>query len=446
MKTNRLLIRNATILTVNIYDEIIESGFIFIEENIISEIGKVSDPTFALLNSKLSIEEQFDANGMVVMPGLINGHTHAAMTIFRGLADDLPLKSWLEDHIWPAESAFINPENVEIGTRIAVAEMLLSGIVSFANMYFFEEITAKICKEIGMRVMVGEALLDFPTPSCPTPSDTFHRTKSLLAKYKNDPLVRTSVALHSPYACSLDLLSQGNSFAIEHKIPVQIHLSETLDEENLIRERYNLSATELIEKAGLLRTGVIASHVVHPKKEELEKLFSANVAVVHNPRSNLKLASGFAQTDFIAENSNLLALGTDSTASNNTLDLFKEMNASALVSKLISCNPTSMSARKLLRIATFGGASALGLSQYTGSIEKEKWADLIFIDFKAPHLTPCYDLYSHLVYAVNSADVKHVMINGSFVVANREVLRLDQKDCIDKANQLSKHLAHLAQH
>ncbi|MCE1168763.1 MAG: amidohydrolase [Sphingobacteriia bacterium] len=446
MNSNRLLIRNATILTVNDQNQVINSGFLFIEHNLISEIGSMDEPIFSSLSHSLPASEQFDASGMVIMPGLINGHTHAAMTIFRGLADDLPLKSWLEDHIWPAEAAFINETNVEIGTKLAVAEMLLSGTVSFANMYFFEEITAKICKSAGIRVLLGEALLDFPTPSCQTNTETFNRTESLLTRYKNDSLIRVSVALHSPYACSPELLSKANRFALEHNIPVQIHLSETENEEREIQAKYGLSATGLIEKAGLLRPNVVTSHVIHPDEYDLDRLISSNVGIVHNPRSNMKLASGFANTEYITDNSSLFSLGTDSAASNNTLDLFKEMNASALVSKLISNNPMAMNAKKIVRSATIGGALTLGVGQYTGSLEKGKWADLIFIDFNAPHLTPCFDYYSHLVYAVNSTDVKHVMINGSFIVVDRKILGLDQTECIEKANQLSKNLAHLAQH
>lgn len=446
MNNNRLLIRNATILTVDNQDTIINSGFLFIEDHLIIEIGSMDEPIFKSLSHSLRANEQFDASGMVIMPGLINGHTHAAMTIFRGLADDLPLKSWLEEHIWPAEATFINETNVEIGTKLAVTEMLLSGIVSFANMYFFEEITAKICRSAGIRVLLGEALLDFPTPSSHSPSEAFKRTESLLAEYKNDPLIRLSVALHSPYACSQELLSEGNRFALDHDIPVQIHLSETENEEKEIQMKYGLSSTGLIEKAGLLRPNVIASHVIHPTEHDLNRLISSRVGIVHNPRSNMKLASGFARTDYITSKSPFFSLGTDSAASNNTLDLFKEMNASALVSKLTTSNPMAMNAKKVVRSATIGGALTLGLGQQTGSLEKGKWADLIFIDFNAPHLTPCYDYYSHLVYAVNSSDVKHVMINGSFIVVNREILRLDQKECIEQANQLSKNLAHLAQH
>jgi len=346
----------------------------------------------------------------LVMPGLINGHTHAAMSLFRGLADDLPLMEWLNHYIFPVESR-MDADFVFTGALLACAEMIMSGTTTFCDMYLFEEELARAAKMAGIRSLVGEVLYDFDSPNYGSVENGLRYTESLIKKWQNDPLVSIAVEPHSLFTCSPDLLSASNDLALRYQVPLIIHLAETMNELDEVKKSYGKGPVEHLQSLGLLGPHLIADHCVHLRKNDIKILAENGVKVIHNPESNMKLASGIAPIpDMLAENV-IVGLGTDGCASNNNLDLFAEMDMAAKLHKVNTMDATVMDALTVLRMATIEGARALGISEITGSFEKGKKADIIIIDTKKPHLTPMYNPYSHLVYAVRGNDVSHSIIN-----------------------------------
>ena len=384
--------------------------------------------------------ERIDASGRLIMPGLINAHTHAPMTLFRGIADDLPLETWLHKYIWPAEAKWLSPDFVRLGTQLAAAEMIRSGTVLFCDMYFFEDHIAEACKEAGLRVVIGEALVDFPTANCQTPEDQLKYTEYLLSEWENDSLVIPSVQPHSPYACSSDLMQQSKALADEYSAPYLLHVSETQSEVQESIEKYGRTPVGRLADLGVLGPTTVAIHGVHLTDEDIQLLARYQAGVAHCPESQMKLASGFTPVPKLLEAGVKIGLGTDGAASNNDLDMFGEMGTAAKVHKVITGDPTAMPARQALSMATLEAARVLGLDDRLGSLEVGKRGDIIILDLDVPHMVPMYNVTSHLVYAAHSSDVRTVIIDGRVVMRDRELLTLDEGDIFARAREISREI------
>ncbi len=426
-----LLITNGTVLTMDGGNTLIENGAVAVKNDAIIALGPAeSFSTWRILR-------KIDAAGGIIMPGLINTHTHAAMTLFRGLADDLPLDAWLNDHIFPAE-ARLDYEKVYAGTDLACAEMILSGTTCFCDMYLFEEAVADAAVHAGMRAVVGEVLYDFPSPNYGPVEKGFAYTENLMAKFCDNPLITVAVEPHSPYLCSPDLLCRAAALSRDHGVPLVIHLSETVNEVAQIRKKYGRTPVEHLADLGALSPRLLACHCTVLSTEDIALLEKFDVKVSHNPESNMKLASGIAPVPELLKSGVCVGLGTDGCASNNDLDLFLEMDTAAKLHKVNTLDPTAADALTILKMATHKGAEALGLEKITGSLEPGKKADIIVINMCKPHLTPMYNPVSHLVYAVRGSDVSDSIINGRVVLENRKLQSLDLAAVMDRASGIAR--------
>jgi len=426
-----ILIKNGTIITMGPKNSLIVNGIIGINGDSISYIGQKENAT--LNNAKRVI----DAQGGIIMPGLVNGHTHAAMTLFRGLADDLPLMEWLNNYIFPAESK-IDSGFVYTGTLLACAEMILSGTTTFCDMYLFEGDAVNACREAGMRSLMGEVLYDFNSPNYGSLENGFRYTEWLISRWQDDPVISIAVEPHSLFTCSPKLLLEANELALRHQAPLIIHLAETEDESKYVEKTFGKRPVDHLNELGILGPHLIACHCVHLNSEEIKLLSDKGVRVIHNPESNMKLSSGIAPVNEMILSGIKVGIGTDGCASNNDLDLMSEMDTAAKLHKIKTMDPTAMDALTVLKMATIEGAKALGMDNRIGSLEVGKKADLIIIDINKPHLTPMYNPYSHIVYSARGSDVVHSIINGRLVMYERELLTIDIQSLMEKANSLSK--------
>lgn len=430
IQTVDIIITNATILTMDPENSLIEEGFLAIESDTISRIGTMDDG--APKASKV-----IDAKGGLVLPGLVNGHTHAAMTLFRGLADDLPLMDWLNHYIFPVESR-MDGEFVYTGTLLACAEMIMGGTTTFCDMYLFEDEVAKAAHLAGLRGLMGEVLYDFPSPNYGPVEKGFEYSRDLIEKWEHDPLISIAVEPHSPFTCSPELLKRADRLSKEYGVPLIIHVAETLSEVEEVLSKYGRKPVEHLDDLGLLGPHLIADHCVHLDESEMERLVHHSVKVIHNPESNMKLASGICPVPELQRQGVTVGLGTDGCASNNNLDLFAEMDMAAKLQKVHSGNPAQMDAITVLKMATRDGAAAIGLEDRVGSLEKNKKADVIVLDLNRPHLTPLYNPYSQIVYAARGSDVLHSIINGRIVMENRRLLTIDLESVMDEAREKSR--------
>lgn len=423
-----LLIYNGTVICMDAADTRIDAGTVAVTGDTIAAIGprEAFDPGKA--------KRCIDARGGLILPGLINTHTHAAMALFRGLADDLPLMTWLNDHIFPAE-AKLTREMVGIGTRLACAEMIRSGTTCFCDMYLYEEAVAEAARACGMRAVVGEVLYDFPSPNYGPIEKGFEYTARMFERWVGDPLIRIAVEPHSPYLCAPALLDQAARLARDHDAPLVIHLSETRHEVDQIRATYGATPVGHLDRLGVLGPNVVACHAVVLTPEDIGLLARHDVKVSHNPESNMKLASGIAPVPELLAAGVCVGLGTDGCASNNNLDLFTEMDMAAKLQKVRRLDPAVMDAATVLRMVTTNAARVLGLGRVIGSLEAGKKADLIVVDTAKPHLTPMYDPVSHLVYAVRGSDVRHSVINGQVVMEDRALQTIEQAKLLADARQ-----------
>ena len=429
-----LLIKNGLILTINSDMKIIENGAVRVRDGIIVAVGTTKETSSPLPTREI------DARGGIIMPGLVNSHTHAAMTLFRGLADDLPLMEWLHDHIFPAESR-ITADMVYRGALLACAEMLLSGTTCFCDMYLFEQQVAKAADEAGIRAVVGEVLYDFPSP-CYGPLDKgFEYVNTMMETWKEHPLITVAVEPHSTYTCAPELLTRAAELARTRQVPFVIHVAETSNEVKLIEEKYGKTPVQFLADLGVLGPHVVACHGVHLTPEERALLKKFKVKVAHCPESNMKLASGVAPVPDLLAEGICVSLGTDGCASNNDLDLFGEMNSAAKLHKVFSMNPQAVDAKTALKMATINGAKALGLHKTIGSLEVGKQGDIIVVDTRAPHMVPMYNPYSQLVYAARGSDVTTTIVNGRVLMQNRKLLTLDVDRIMDDVRTLAKDIA-----
>jgi len=430
MQTFDILIENGTILTMDPNDSIISNGSLGIKGDTITYIGENK-------GVKSQVKKTLDAKEGLILPGLINGHTHAAMALLRGLADDLPLMDWLNNYIFPVESK-MDEDFVYTGTLLACAEMILSGTTTFCDMYLFEEEVARAGNDAGMRCLVGEVLYDFDSPNYGPIENGLRYTESLIRKWENDPLVSIAVEPHALFTCSPDLLIASNELALKYEVPLIIHVAETQGEVYEVQQKYGKGPVEHLLSLGILGPHLIADHCVHLNENDIKILAEHNVKVVHNPESNMKLASGIAPIPEMLANHINVGLGTDGCASNNNLDLFTEMDMAAKLHKIHTLDSTVLDALTMLRMATIEGAKVLGIDKITGSLEIGKKADVIIIDLKKPHLTPMYNPYSHLVYAARGNDVSHSIINGRLVMEERKLSIMDVNEIMTRAHDKSR--------
>ena len=383
--------------------------------------------------TRYQAETRLTLNRHVLMPGLINAHTHASMTLLRGLADDLPLMNWLQDHIWPAEARWVDPEFVRDGTQLAVAELLRGGTTCFNDMYFFPEATATVAREAGIRACVGLIALDFPTAYARSLDEYLAKGLALHETLRSEPLLHTALAPHATYTVSAPALERIGRLAADLNLPVHIHVHETAAEVADFQARQGCRPLQRLEEIGLLSPRLLAVHMTQLEPGEIERLAQVGAHVAHCPESNLKLASGFcpvARLDAAGVN---IALGTDGAASNNDLDLFGELRTAALLGKGVAGDASVLPAARILRMATLNGARALGLAHETGSLEPDKSADVIAVDLGEPETEPVYHPLSQLVYAVSRRQVSDVWVAGQRVLADRRLTTLDLNEIVHKA-------------
>ncbi len=409
---------------------IIEKGAISVDKGCILDIGNEDE-----ILKKYTSDKIIKVNDSVIMPGLINTHTHAAMVYFRGIADDLPLNEWLNNHIWPAENKWLSKEFIKDAIELACLEMLKGGITTFNDMYFFNDSAAESCKRIGMRGVLGSGILDFPSVSANTTEEYIENAVRFINKWKGDELITPCIAPHAVYTCGPGTLRKSMEIAEKLDVPVHIHLSETEWEVGEILLRYRKRPVEHLAGLGFLNERVLAAHCIWLHDNEIELLAKNKVGVAHCMESNLKLASGFAPVATMLSSGIKVTFGTDGAASNNDLNIFSEMSTTAKVHKALSNNPTVLNAKTVVLMATRWGAEVLGLGEKVGSLEPGKSADLIILNINKPHLKPIYNIYSHIVYAALASDVEFVMVNGKIVIEGRKPVRVDEDEILFKAKQ-----------
>jgi len=415
-----LLVKNGTLVTMDRENRIIENGAVLIREGIIECVGLSCDLEKGFTGKVL------DAKQGLVMPGLVNAHTHLPMSLFRGLADDLHLMTWLNEHMFPAEARYINSETVHLGTLLSCAEMLLSGTTCCCDGYFHESQVAGAVLESGMRGVLAQGVIDFPAPGVPDPARNVECALSFVDQWVNrHPRIRPSIFCHSPYTCSEETLKKAKRAARDRGVLFQIHVAETLGEWEQIQKEKGMSPVAFLDHLGILDPLTLLIHGIHVDDKDLDIIAHRGSTLAHAPESNMKLASGIAPVPGYLDRGIVCGLGTDGSASNNNLDLFLEMDSAAKLHKVHSNDPTVMDARTVLAMATLGSAGAMGLGDLLGSLEKGKYADLIILDTHKPHLVPMYNPVSHLVYSATGADVRDVVVAGRLVVENRRLLTFD---------------------
>lgn len=418
------------VLTMDQALTVIHDGSVAVQGERILDVGHTSEICRKYVPHRFIRKEN-----SIILPGLINTHTHAAMVYFRGLADDMPLNRWLENHIWPAENKWLSPQFVSDAIELACLEMLKGGVTTYNDMYFYEDAAGKTAKKIGMRAVLGAGILDFPTMSANTPAEYLTNAEEFIREWKGDELITPCVAPHALYTCGTDTLKKAKALAEKYNVPLHLHLSETEWEVGEVMKRYKKRPVEYLENLGILDQRVIAAHCIWLDDKEIELLAERKVGVSHCMESNLKLASGFAPVAIMLMKGIKVSFGTDGAASNNDLNVFSEMSTTAKVHKALASDPTVINARTALLMATRWGAEVLGLGEKVGSIEEGKKADIIVVNFNKPHLTPLYDVYSHIVYAAMSSDVESVMINGKLIIDERVLLSTDESAILNKARQ-----------
>jgi len=417
-----LIIRGGTVVTMDSARRIIENGAVAVEGGHIIAVGSAAE-----IDGKYAAREVVNAANKVVIPGLINGHTHVPMTLFRGLADDLDLQEWLTKYIFPAEAKNVTEDFVRVGTRLGLAEMIRSGTTTYCDMYYFEDAIADETFKAGMRGVLGETVIDFPVADNKTNAEAMAYVERFVKKWQGNALIVPAIAPHAPYTVSEDHLKAIRAFSDRTGVPIVTHISETKREVDDSLKAKGASPIDYLNRIGFLNNRVIAAHVVWPTEEELTLLKKLGVGIVHNPQSNMKLASGVAPVPEMLKQDLPVGLGTDGAASNNDLNLWEEMDTAAKLHKLISRDPKVLTAAEAFEMATMRGARALHLEKEIGSIEKGKRADLVIVDLDDLNQTPYYNIYSDLVYATKAGDVRTVIIEGRIVMRDRRLLTLNEE-------------------
>ena len=428
MKTTETLIHARWVIPVEPDGVVLEYQSIAIDEGRLSAILPSSEARRSY-QAQLTLELDHHA----LIPGLVNTHTHAAMTLLRGIADDLQLMDWLQQHIWPAEQQWVSEQFVHDGTQLAVAEMLRSGTTCFNDMYFFPEVTARVAANSGMRASVGMILLDFPTAYAEGPERYFAKGLALYEEYRHHPLIRCAFAPHAPYTVSDPPLKKVQILADELDLPVHIHLHETASEIETSLKTCGKRPLQRLQQLGLLSPALLGVHMTQLEQSEIQQIGESGTSVVHCPESNLKLASGFCPVQRLIDAGINVALGTDGAASNNDLDMLGEMKTAALLAKAVHGDASALPAHSVLRMATLNGAHALGLADETGSLEVGKWADITAVDLETLETSPLYNPVSQLVYAASREQVTDVWVAGQHVLKDRELTHLESRKLIHRA-------------
>ncbi len=428
------LFTNAIVLTMDEAMHIYEPGAVAVSGNTIVGVGAQSE-----LEKRFSAEHEFDCGGKVLMPGLVNAHTHVPMTLLRGLADDLRLDVWLLGYIMPVEREFVSPEFVRLGTSLAAAELIRSGVTAFADMYYFEEEVARATAEAGLRALAAETILKFPSPDASSYEEALEYTRDFVRRWKGHPLIVPGVAPHAPYTITEEITRASVEIATEFDVPIHIHLAETAQEVESIREEAGIPVIPYMKEQGLFEAKVLAAHCVHIDTGEMRTLRKHHAGVAHNPSSNLKLADGIAPVAKMLEEGLMVGIGTDGPSSNNDLDMFEEVRLTALLAKGYTGDPTVVPAKQALAMATRIGAHALHMGEITGSLEEGKRADLILVDISPVHNSPRFrrdpdGIYAQLVYAAKSTDVTDVMVDGRWLMRDRKLLTVDEEALLAEAD------------
>ncbi len=431
-----LLITGGAVITMDAQRHVLDDGAIAVRADSIVAVGPR-----AALETKYSAAKIINARGMLVMPGLINGHTHAAMSLFRGIAEDLSLDDWLHAYIFPAEARNVTDDFAAWGTRLAILEMLRGGVTTYADMYYFEDEVARVTKEAGMRGVLGETIVDFPAPDNKTLPQAFAYTQKFLDHWKGDPLIIAAVAPHSMYACSEKTLQDAVALARRNSAPILIHIAEAPFELEQSRNKYGLTPVAYLSRAGVLGPDVIGAHCILVDQADIATLAHFGVGCVYNPSSNMKTAAGVMPIVEMLAAGEAIGLATDGAASNNNLDMFEEMDLAPKLQKLARMDSRALPAEQVVALATITGARALHLEKQIGSLEPGKKADLILVDTSAPHATPMYNVYSQLVYALKANDVRTVVIAGKIVMEDRQMLTLHEPEILAKARDYQKQVA-----
>lgn len=427
-----LVIHNGTIVTVNASFEIIENGIVCIKDGKLARV--TANPDKALPRARTLI----NAGGGIILPGLVNTHTHLPMTLFRGLADDLPLDTWLNETIFPAESKHITSKTVRWAVLLACAEMALAGTTTCCDGYFLEDDVARAVNEFGLRAILGQGVIDYPAPGVPDPAQNIKTARDYVNRWTNiSTLLDPSIFCHTPYTCSAKTLTQAKSAAQDLGVLFQIHVAETKNERDQFLSEHKLTPIQYLDNLGILDKDTLLVHCVWLDEADMEIIAARKSSVSHNPESNMKLASGIAPIDKMAGYGIPVGLGTDGCASNNNLDLFQEMDTAAKLHKASTLNPTVMDAEMILKMATIDAARAIGLDHIIGSLETGKQADLIIIDTHCPHLVPMYHPQSHIVYAAKGSDVTDVIVDGNVLVRDRKLPNLDLDEILDQVNAIA---------
>jgi 5-methylthioadenosine/S-adenosylhomocysteine deaminase len=432
-----LLLTNATILTIDSTFTIYESSALAITREQIVEVGPEA--------STYTATETIDCRGRVVMPGLVNAHTHVPMTLLRGLADDLRLDVWLMGYMMPVEREFVNPDFVGLGTRLGCAEMIRSGVTCFADMYYFEDAVAVAAAEAGLRALCAQTVLRFPAPDAISFEDSLALARDFIVRWKDHRLIVPAPAPHAPYTCTPEILRACAELAAEFDVPLHTHLAETTFEVDESRRLYGMPVIPYVKKQGLFGAKVLAAHCVHVDEGEIRSLQQAGAGVAHNPTSNLKLGAGIAPVARMLELGVTVGIGTDGPASNNDLDMFEEMRLAALLAKGHGGDPTAVPAREAVAMATRLGAAALHMADVTGSLERGKRADLLVLDLSPLHNVPAFardpgSIYAQIVYASKSTDVVDVMCNGRWLMRDRRLLTLDESGLREAAGDYARRI------
>ena len=433
-----ILLVNAHVICMDDHFKQFENGAVAVVGDKIAAVGFQDD-----LQKEYQPEELVDCERKILMPGLINAHTHVPMNLLRGLGDDLRLDVWLLGYIMPVEREFVDPEFVRLGTSLACAELILSGVTSFADMYYFEDIVAETTAEAGLRAICSQTILKFPSPDAESYEESLTASEEMLIKWKDHPLITPAIAPHAAYTSTVNILDSVTALALKYDVPLHIHIAETAQEVEDSLDQYDMPVVPYVEQFDIFKAKVIAAHCVHIDEREMHTLQKFGVGVAHNPTSNLKLSSGIAPISSMLEHGINVGIGTDGVSSNNDLDMFEELRLAALLAKGSSGNPTVVPARTAINMATHMGAKSIHLDDQIGSLEVGKKADLILVDIDTLHNTPHFrhdedSIYAQLVYAAKSTDVTDLMVDGRWLMRSRELLTIDLQKLAPRAQELAE--------
>jgi 5-methylthioadenosine/S-adenosylhomocysteine deaminase len=432
-----LIITGGTVVTMDRSRAILDDGAVVVKGDTILTVGPRAE-----LEAKYAAAQTIDAKDALVLPGFINGHTHVPMTLFRGLHDDVTLNDWLYKYIFPAEAKNVNEEFVRWGTRLAAAEQIRSGVTTFADMYYFEDAVAEETKAAGMRGVLGETFIDFPAPDNKTEAEMLAYTEKFLKRWQGDPLIHAAPAPHSIYTCSKKTLQDAAALARKYHAPILIHVAEMKKEWDDSQKQNGMSPVQYLDKVGILGPDVLAAHCIFVDAADEKTLAQRQVGCVHNPSSNMMIASGVSPVAELRAAGVAVGLGTDGPAgSNNDLDLMEEIDLAAKLAKITKMDPLAMSARAVVEMATIDGARALHMEKEIGSLEAGKKADIILISLDEPNALPMYEVYAQIAYALKATDVQNVIIGGRAVMRDRKLLTLNEEEILARARAYKKTIA-----